>query len=107
MKTKEFVVKDEKHNNKKGFQLIVKNLDTGKDEFNVTTRAIVGAYAIDIGINGTMSAGRGAGRCREDYSQRPLCGLFLDARTMPCRCMASPAARSPLSVVRVPPIARK
>ena len=39
MKTKEFVVKDEKHNNKKGFQLIVKNLDTGKDEFNVTTRA--------------------------------------------------------------------
>lgn len=57
MKTKEFVAKDEKHNNKKGFQLIVKNLDTGKDEFNVTTRAIVGAYAIDIGINGTMSAG--------------------------------------------------
>lgn len=57
MKAREFVVKDEKHNNKKGFQLIVRNLDTGEDEFNVTTRAIVGAYATDLVIKGAVAAG--------------------------------------------------
>lgn len=56
METKEFVVKDEKHNNAKGFQLIIRNLTTGKDEVNVATRAIVGAYSIDIGVSDSVSA---------------------------------------------------
>ena len=32
-------------NNEKGYRLIVKNLDTGKEEINATTRVIIGAYS--------------------------------------------------------------
>lgn len=44
MKTK--VLKEENKKNEKGYQIIIKNLDTGEDEINETTRAIIGAFAI-------------------------------------------------------------
>lgn len=42
-KTKK-TISEENHNNKKGFQIIVKNLDNGEEVVNCQTRAIIGAY---------------------------------------------------------------
>ena len=38
-------VKSETHDNKKGFRIIIKNLDNGEEVVNSVTKAIIGAYA--------------------------------------------------------------
>ena len=38
-------IKSETHDNKKGFRIIIKNLDNGEEVVNSVTKAIIGAYA--------------------------------------------------------------
>ena len=57
---KEITLKDEEKQNKNGYQVIIKNLDNGEEVINVKTRAIVGAYATEIGVEGMLSS---AGLC--------------------------------------------
>lgn len=56
-------IKSETHDNKKGFHIIIKNLDNGEEVVNSVTKAIIGAYA---GENQ-----RGGGR-----SERNCCNLL-------------------------------
>lgn len=57
---KELVVKDETKKNEKGYELIIKNLDNGEEVVKVKTRAIIGSYATEIGVEGMLSS---AGLC--------------------------------------------
>lgn len=38
------IIEESKHKNKNGFQIIVKDLDNGKEVVNCLTKAIIGAY---------------------------------------------------------------
>lgn len=53
---KEITIKDEKKDNKNGYQIIIKNLDNGEEVINVKTRAIIGAYATELGLGDVLSS---------------------------------------------------
>lgn len=42
------VLKEESRKNKNGYRIIIKNLDTGEEEVNEITRAIIGAYQTEL-----------------------------------------------------------
>lgn len=50
-------IKAETHNNKKGFHIIITNLDNGEEVVNSVTRAIVGAYAGESSRGGVEANG--------------------------------------------------
>ena len=54
-KTKK-TISEENHNNKKGFQIIIKNLDNGEEVVNCQTRAIIGAYQTKSPEGGAIAA---------------------------------------------------
>lgn len=53
---KEITLKDEEKQNKNGYQVIIKNLDNGEEVINVKTRAIVGAYATELGVGDILAS---------------------------------------------------
>lgn len=67
---KNTTIKSETHNNKKGFQIIIKNLDNGEEVVNSTTRAIIGAYAGDVKRGGGRSKRNSSNLLQHTYSHR-------------------------------------
>ena len=53
---KEITLKDEEKQNKDGYQVIIKNLDDGEEVVNVKTRALVGAYATELGVGDILAS---------------------------------------------------
>lgn len=53
---KRIVDESRKHNNKNGFQIIVKNLDNGEEVVNCLTKAIIGAYETESPEGGAVAA---------------------------------------------------
>ena len=56
MEGKTRVLREEEVKNEKGYQLIIRNLDTGEEVVNATTNCIIGAYAEKTSVKGIASS---------------------------------------------------